>query len=707
MIHSFSNQIKNKNDEYVIFDLGSRDCLQSIEFYHEFPNSKIYAFECNPNTLSICKKNIEAFTDRITLIEGAVCDYDGFIKFYPINQEKTITTWSDGNPGASSLFQSNGCYTVEKYVQDEIVTNCHRLDSVMEKYNIPQVDILWMDLQGAELLALKGLGKYLNHVKYVYTEVSHKAIYNGQVMFSELNDFMLTNHFVAKNNLSMNGWQEDVFYERKDIYDLTSFQCNKYSQRGHDGIIEKIMKELNIEKGFFIEFGAWDGIHLSNCKNLHDNGWTGCFIEADKNKYTQLVENFKNSRHVLCLNHFVFPSKEEGDTLDMLHQQHMNHIEVDLLSVDIDGREYEILKHLEMKPKLIIIEGGFFFHPLFKNKIPCHEAMHNIQQPIYVMIELAKKKGYTPICFNQDTFLLRNDLFENHNYFQNLKTDFYSLWKSGYDNVFNDSEKTWLQNFRKTNNKYEHSYYLNLNHSLDNAFDVVIAVGPKDKGIIEKQLEYTKKNILGYRHIYLICDDSTLCFEGCITVDERIFPFTLDTVSKIHGKLERNGWYLQQLLKLYAGWVIPNILNKYLVIDCDTFFLNPTFFVQDNKCLYNYGDEHYPPYFEHMKKLCVDFEKMENAKSGICHHMMFETKYVKEIINIVEKNHHDEFYNVFLKTVTKKNISGASEYEIYFNYILKYHHDKIVLRKLNWKNTGNFDLTNNFDYISVHWCLRT
>ena len=98
---------------------------------------------------------------------------------------------------------------------------------------------------------------------------------------------------------------------------------------------------------------------------------------------------------------------------------------------------------------------------------------------------------------------------------------------------------------------------------------------------------------------------------------------------------------------------------------------------------------------------------MDNAKSGICHHMMFETKYVKEIINIVEKNHHDEFYNVFLKTVTKKNISGASEYEIYFNYILKYHHDKIVLRKLNWKNTCNFDLTNNFDYISVHWCLRT
>jgi hypothetical protein len=35
--------------------------------------------------------NIKNFQDRITLIEGAVCDYDGQITFYPIDQEKTVT----------------------------------------------------------------------------------------------------------------------------------------------------------------------------------------------------------------------------------------------------------------------------------------------------------------------------------------------------------------------------------------------------------------------------------------------------------------------------------------------------------------------------------------------------------------------------------------------------------------------------------------
>ena len=228
MIETFVQNIGQYNEKFIIFDVGSRDCAQAIEFYNAYPNSKIYAFECNPNTLNICKKNIEKYTDRITLIEGAVIDYDGNITFYPINQEKTITTWRDGNPGASSIFKSNGKYTVETYVQDEIITNCHRLDTIMEKYGIPRVDIIWMDLQGAELLALKGLGKQLQNVQYIYTEITHIEMYSGQVMFNELNNFILSNDFIIKNKLSLTGWQEDVIYEKKEIHELKIKKDNSW-----------------------------------------------------------------------------------------------------------------------------------------------------------------------------------------------------------------------------------------------------------------------------------------------------------------------------------------------------------------------------------------------------------------------------------------------------------------------------------------------
>jgi hypothetical protein len=240
----------------------------------------------------------------------------------------------------------------------------------------------------------------------------------------------------------------------------------------------------------------------------------------------------------------------------------------------------------------------------------------------------------------------------------------------------------------------------------DCEFDIVIPVGPNDKDIVEIQLEYTKKNVIGYRKIFLISYDPSINFQGCITIDEKSFPFTINTVAKFHGKLNRNGWYLQQLLKLYAGIVIPGILDRYLVIDSDTFFLKPTTFIENDKCLYNYGTEYHEGYFQHISRLNKDIKKVDSAKSGICHHMIFETQYLRELMMMIEKEHRDIFYNVFLKTVTDVVQSGASEYELYFNYMLQYRSDKIAIRYLQWSNSDTLDLTSDNHYISWHWHLR-
>ena len=237
-------------------------------------------------------------------------------------------------------------------------------------------------------------------------------------------------------------------------------------------------------------------------------------------------------------------------------------------------------------------------------------------------------------------------------------------------------------------------------------FDIVIPLGPNDCEKIKLQLIYTKKNIIDYRNIYIISYDDTLLFDDCITISENIFPFSIETISNYHGKRNRNGWYLQQLLKLYSGLIIPNILDIYLVIDSDTFFLKPTKFYENGKCLYNYGLYHlHLPYFIHMNKLHPDLKINDKSKSGICHHMMFETKYIKELFHIVEKKHNDNFYNIFLKNVTDYNGSGASEYEIYFNYMLYNYPNKITLRELNWENTKTLILDKNYHYISCHWYL--
>jgi len=237
-------------------------------------------------------------------------------------------------------------------------------------------------------------------------------------------------------------------------------------------------------------------------------------------------------------------------------------------------------------------------------------------------------------------------------------------------------------------------------------FDIVIPVGPNDTNIIEKQMIYTKKNIIGYRNIYIITPIE-IFIPGCITVQDTMFPFSIETVSNFHGKNHRNGWYFQQLLKLYAGFVIPNILDTYLVVDSDTFFLKPTEFMKDGKCLYNYGFENHIPYFDHMRRLIPTLSRQIEDKSGICHHMIFEKKYIKEIIDVIETTHNDVFYNIFLKNVDVSRISssGASEYEIYFNYMILNHPSEIIIRKLEWSNASQF-IPNNYDYISIHHYMR-
>ena len=66
--------------------------------------------------------------------------------------------------------------------------------------------------------------------------------------------------------------------------EFEKFKKNIYSQNGEDGIIEEILKRLakSLDKNF-CEFGAWDGIHLSNCYNLiQSQSYKGLFIEGNK-----------------------------------------------------------------------------------------------------------------------------------------------------------------------------------------------------------------------------------------------------------------------------------------------------------------------------------------------------------------------------------------------------------------------------------------
>ncbi len=77
---------------------------------------------------------------------------------------------------------------VETGVSETVATRT--LDSVAEELGlIDRVDTLVVDVQGAELLVLKGGVEVLKRVRGVVSEVSSRRLYEGGVLFSELNAF--------------------------------------------------------------------------------------------------------------------------------------------------------------------------------------------------------------------------------------------------------------------------------------------------------------------------------------------------------------------------------------------------------------------------------------------------------------------------------------------------------------------------------------
>ena len=190
-------------------------------------------------------------------------------------------------------------------------------------------------------------------------------------------------------------------------------------------------------------------------------------------------------------------------------------------------------------------------------------------------------------------------------------------------------------------------------------FDIVIPLGPNDIQFIDNIIIHCKQNIINYRNIYVITNIKHININDCIIIDENSFPFKC---SDINISPARDGWYFQQLLKLYASFVIPELTDDYLIIDADTYFLKPTSFIENGVYLFNPGTEHHPPYFNHMKKLHPSLIRKINHYSGICHHMIFNKQILLELFNMVssyESNNNQEFWKIFLKYVDTNENSGA------------------------------------------------
>jgi len=204
---------------------------------------------------------------------------------------------------------------------------------------------------------------------------------------------------------------------------LNNFKKKFYSQNGEDGIIEEILNRFGKDIDYTCcEFGAWDGIYLSNVYNLVKNkGYKALYIEADKKKFDKLKNNFEGKNVITVNKHVSFEGKDKLD--EILLENNFN-INFDLLSIDIDGNDYHIFNSLEkFKPKIILIE----FNPLIPNEVEFinkKDMKINQGSSALSLYNLAKKKGYTLVAATEvNLFFIHNNFVKKIIDTQDAKID--------------------------------------------------------------------------------------------------------------------------------------------------------------------------------------------------------------------------------------------------------------------------------------------
>lgn len=201
-----------------IVECGAHYGEDTIRFLYTLPQCTITAFECDPRNYAILHKHLSK-EPRCHLHPCALGNENKTTIFYQAYKDEELQDkykWIGindfkehklGNSGSSSLKKSSRSDLVNS---QEILVNMRTLDS----YKLSRIDLLWIDVQGAEKDLLKGSKKTLQHTKYIWIECD-ELTYEDAMTEKETKQFLETLNFkcVKKDKKDLlfinNGFKEN------------------------------------------------------------------------------------------------------------------------------------------------------------------------------------------------------------------------------------------------------------------------------------------------------------------------------------------------------------------------------------------------------------------------------------------------------------------------------------------------------------------
>jgi len=202
----------NKLKLNQLLHIGAHRC-EEAGFYDRAGVKRVLWVEANPAIIDEVIEE-EAITGHHKLIQGLVSDVGGKkVEFHIANNGESSSMLHFGTHRSrhKKVLWSGHIHLVTTTVD----TICHTHSIIP--------DVLCMDIQGAELLALKGATAQLTGptLRHIYLEVNFEHLYRGCPLMDELTDFLAPHGFKQVSVFrTKHGWG-DALYSRPNDYDPT------------------------------------------------------------------------------------------------------------------------------------------------------------------------------------------------------------------------------------------------------------------------------------------------------------------------------------------------------------------------------------------------------------------------------------------------------------------------------------------------------
>jgi FkbM family methyltransferase len=164
----------------IIFDVGAHHGHISAMFRKLFPSSTVYAFEPFQESFEQLKANT-APDPQIKAFDFGLSDTNGTRPLHSNSSSATNSLLSTDELGSRTW--GTGLLETQRTVE----AHFKAMDFVVDTIGIPRIDILKLDVQGAEPLVIEGAAATCSRgaIRLIYSEIITQPTYKAQKRFDE------------------------------------------------------------------------------------------------------------------------------------------------------------------------------------------------------------------------------------------------------------------------------------------------------------------------------------------------------------------------------------------------------------------------------------------------------------------------------------------------------------------------------------------